>query len=222
MIKRFNQMKIASLLTAVAAVALHAPAAAQPAAEHDGFVRAGVARLKLADKGGLEMNGAPIAGAGYTTPEKWMGSFDLGYFVGNTIAVQVSGTTPVKTPNLPNGTLGGTPNLGTDKFSLFTATATWHPLRGGTVSPYVGAGLEWFHVWSIRDEFADNLDVKDEVGPVIQGGAEFNLNERFGIYIDAKKAFIETKASANIGPAVVTAKPQLDPFILQAGAVVRF
>ena len=215
-------MRLTIALALVSGLAAAAPAAAQPAASLDGFARVGIARLKLADKGGLELDGTVVPGAGYSTPEKWMGSFDLGYFVGSTVAVQVAGTTPVKTPNLPNGTLEGTPNLGTDKFSLFTATATWHPLRGGKISPYVGAGIEWFHVWSVRDEFADNLKVEDEVGPVLQAGAELNLTERFGLYVDAKKAFVKTSASASIGPSSVTAEPKLDPFILQAGALIRF
>ncbi|TFI57132.1 OmpW family protein [Sphingomonas parva] len=212
----------ASLLTLAAGAAVAAPSPAAQMVEHDAFARAGVARLKLADKGGFEIDGTLVPGAGYSTPEKWMGSFELGYFVTRSIALQVSGTTPVKTPNMPNGTLDGTPNLGTDKFSLFTGTASWHPLRGGKISPYVGGGIEWFHVWSIRDEFADNLNVRDEVGPAIQVGAEINVTERFGVYVDAKKAFVKTSASAEIGPSVVTAKPGLDPFIIQAGVVVRF
>lgn len=202
------------------ALCLASPVSAQDAP--DGFARLGVSRVRLADEGKIFIMGVYDPAAGYTTPEKWVANFDLGYFVAPQFALQISATTPMTTPNLPAGSLEGTPNLGDDKFSIFTASATWHPLRGGGVSPYVGGGLAWQHVWEIEDGFAQNLDVDDTVGPMIQAGVEFPLNERFGVFFDAKKAFYKTDASAELGPVLITAKPELDPLILTAGALIRF
>src|SRR3546814_16201824 len=85
-------------------------------------------------------------------PEKWVANIELGYFVLDTVAIQFAGTTPATTPNKPAGSLEAVPNLGNDKFSIFTLTGTYHPLRGGPVSPYVGAGVATQHVWSLEDE----------------------------------------------------------------------
>lgn len=197
------------------------PAHAQDA-QPNGFARLGVARVRLADKGKIFIMGTYDPNADYKTPEKWVANFDLGWFVADKVALQVSGTTPMTTPNLPTGSLLGTPNLGNDKFSIFTATATFHPLRGGGFSPYVGGGIAWQHVWSVKDAAAQNLKIDDAVGPVVQAGIEVPVGAKFGLFFDAKKAFYKTDASASLGPVAITAKPKLDPLILTAGATIRF
>ena len=199
-----------------------APAAAQASSDANGFVRVGLTRVRLADKGKISINGALVPGAGYRTPTKWGAAAELGFFVLRNLSLQVGATSPVSTSNTPAGVLAGTPNLGSDRFSIFTATATFHPLRGGIVSPYAGGGIALQKVWSTRDALATNLTVRDAHGPVIQGGVEVRLAKRFGLFFDAKKAFYTADASGDLGPAHVTAEAKLDPLLLQAGALFRF
>lgn len=199
-----------------------APLAAQTAPQADGFARLGVARVRLADEGKIFIMGTFDPNADYKTPVKWVANFDLGYFVASKFALQVSATSPMTTPNLPTGSLLGTPNLGNDKFSIFSLTGTFHPLRGGSFSPYIGGGLAWQHVWSVKDAAAQNLKIDDTVGPVIQAGVDVPLGQQFGLFFDARKAFYKTDASASLGPVSITAKPELDPLILTAGATIRF
>jgi outer membrane protein W len=216
-------MKLATSMTGlVLAVCLAAPAAAQTSFDANGFVRVGVSRVRLADKGQIFINGALVPGGGYRTPEKWGAAAELGFFVLRNVSLQVGGTSPVSTSNTPAGTLAGTPNLGSDRFSIFTATAAFHPLRGRILSPYVGGGVALQKVWSTRDALATNLRVHDATGPVIQGGIEVRLADRFGIFFDAKKAFYKADASGDLGPAHITAVAKLDPLLLQTGAVFRF
>jgi outer membrane protein len=198
------------------------PAAAQTSGASDTFVRAGLARLKLADEGGVAINGTVDPAADYTTPERWVGSVEVGTFVADKFAVQVGATTPGTTKNIPAGSLAGTPNLFDDTFSIFTATATVHPLHGSKFSPYFGGGIGWQHVWSTKERLASNVHVSDAVGPVIQGGVELNFNDRVGFYAEAKKGFWKNDASGDLGPVHITAKPELDPLILQVGGVFRF
>jgi outer membrane protein W len=199
-----------------------APAAAQTSSDANGFVRVGVTRVRLADKGEIFINGTLVPGAGYRTPTKWGAAGELGFFVLRNLSLQVGATSPVSTSNTPAGTLAGTPNLGSDRFSIFTATATFHPLRGGIVSPYAGGGIALQKVWSTRDALATNLTVHDARGPVIQAGVEVRLANRFGVFFDAKKAFYKADASGDLGPAHITAVAKLDPLLLQAGAILRF
>lgn len=211
-----------SLLPALLVATIATPAAAQSTDSANSFVRVGLARIKLADEGPVKINGTLDPGAEYTTPERYVAKVELGTFVTEKIAVQLSATTPGTTANIPAGSLAGTPNLFDDTFSIFTATANFHPLRGGTISPYVGAGIGWQHVWKVKERLASDVKVGDAVGPVIQGGVEINLTERFGIYAEAKKAFWKNDASGSLGPAFITAKAELDPFILSVGGVIRF
>ncbi|MDP9413136.1 MAG: outer membrane beta-barrel protein [Pseudomonadota bacterium] len=199
-----------------------APGAAQPTGETDAFLRVGVSRIRLADEGRIFVNGVRDEKADYKTPEKWVASAEVGYFVHDRVAVQVSGTTPATTRNVPAGSLDGLPNLGNDTFSIFTLTGTFHPLRGSSFSPYAGAGVGLQKVWSTEDHFASNLRIHDAFGAVIQGGVEVAVSPRFGVFFDAKKGFWDANASGNLGPARVTAVAKLDPLLLQAGALIRF
>lgn len=210
--------KVGMLLAALIA----APALAQPESTPNAFVRAGVTHIDLVDKGRIFADGVRDPGAAYKTTKEVTGSLEIGYFALRNVAVQLSGTGPVTTPNLPAGSLAGLPNLGNDKFSIFTLTATYHPLRGNTISPYVGAGVGIQKNWKNTDRFATDLDIRDAFGAVIQGGVEVNINNRFAVFADAKKAFWDANASGNLGPTRVTAVAQLDPVVLTAGALFRF
>lgn len=203
-------------------IGVAAPAAAQSDADAKAFLRVGVTRVRLADKGQIFINGTLVPGAGYRTPEKWVPAAEAGYFVLPNLSFQVAATAPTSTSNTPAGSLAGTPNLGSDRFSIFTATAVFHPLRVGPVSPYVGGGFALQKVWSTRDALAANLSVHDASGPVIQGGVEVRVARRFGLFVDAKKAFYKADASGDLGPSHVTARAKLDPLLLQAGASFHF
>lgn len=211
----------ALLAGAMLAVLCPAPAAAQDN-DQNGYVRVGVTRIRFVDKGDIFINGTQDPNAGYRTPERYVASGTVGYFVHPNFAVELAGTTPATTPNIPAGSLAGLPNLGWDRFSIFTGTVTYHPLRSHVVSPYVGGGAAWQKVWSTRDAFAANLRVHNAFGPVIQGGLEFSVGRRIGLFAEAKKAFYSADASGDLGPAHVRAVARLDPLLLQGGAVVRF
>lgn len=198
------------------------PAFAQEAAQPDLFVRGGIAYLDLADKGPVFVNGIQDPSADYKTDKDWIGSFEIGYFILPPVAIQFTATTPAETFNLPAGSLAGTPNLFNDTSSNFTLTATFHPLRGKTVSPYIGGGFGVNHIWSVEEKLATDVEISDSWGPVLQAGIEFNINERWGIYVDAKKAWWSADASGFLGPAFIEAEAELDPVILSAGAVFRF
>ena len=215
-------MRLIASLSALALAATAAPALAQPVDQPDTFVRLGVAHIDLADKGSVFVNGTRDPGADYKTDKDWIGSFEIGHFVHPNVAVRVMGTTPAETFNLPAGSLAGTPNLFNDTSSNFTLTATWHPLRGQRFSPYVGGGIGLNHIWDTEEKLATNVKISDSHGPVLQAGVEVDINDRFGIYADAKKAWWSAKASGMLGPLNINAEAELDPWILGVGGVVRF
>jgi outer membrane protein W len=215
-------MNIRTTLLGLAVAALASSPAQAQDTQPDGYARLGVARIKLADDGPIFLNGVQDPQADYTTPDDWIFSAELGWFVLDRVAVEVSATTPATTSNIPAGSLAGLPSLGDDSFSLFALTGNFHPLRGGPVSPYVGGGLVWHHTWDTDDGLVANLEIGDAVGPIVQAGVEVTIGPRFGLYVEASKAFYSVDASGDLGPVRVTAEPELDPFILQGGALIRF
>lgn len=207
---------------ALAASILATPVSAQSGVQPDTFVRLGVAHIDLADKGSVFVNGVQDPSADYVTDKDWIGSIEVGHFVHPNVAARLAGTTPAKTFNLPAGSLAGTPNLFDDTSSNFTLTATWHPLRGQVFSPYVGGGIGLNKIWKTQERLATDVKISDSHGPVIQAGVEVDVNDRFGVYFDAKKAFWSADASGFLGPLRITAEAELDPVILQAGVLFRF
>lgn len=198
------------------------PALAQADVASDTFVRVGVTHIDMADKGPVFVQGVRDPGADYRTDKDYVGTLEIGHFFHPNIAVRVSGSTPAETFNLPAGSLAGLPNLGNDTSSNFTLTATYHPLRGGRFSPYIGGGIGLNKIWSTEDALATDLEIKSAHGPVIQAGIEFDVSDRFGVYADAKKGFWSAEASGFLGPALVTAEAELDPVLLSVGALFRF
>jgi outer membrane protein W len=198
------------------------PASAQTVDQADTFVRLGIAHIDLADNGKVFVNGTRDPGADYKTDKDWIGSIEVGHFVHRNVALRAGFTTPAETFNLPAGSLAGTPNLFNDTSSNFTLTATWHPLRGKVFSPYVGGGIGLNKIWDVEEKLATDVKLSDAHGPVIQFGVEVDINDRFGIYADAKKGFWSADASGFLGPLRITAEAELDPWIIGAGGVVRF
>ena len=214
-------MKI--LTISIAAIALAAVAQPVAAAETpDGFVRIGVGRLKLVDKGTVATNGVIDPEADYKTPARWFGAVELGYHVGNGFSLQAGATSPTSTANIPAGSLEGLPNLGNDKFSIFTVSGTYTFRRGKAIAPYIGGGWAFQHTWSEEDRLATDLNIESTDGPMIQGGVEVRVTERFGAYADVKKAFYSTNGTGYLGPNYIEARAKLDPIIIQAGGVIRF
>ncbi len=111
-----------------------------------------------------------------------------------------------------------------------TFTAKYHLTTGGPFKPYVGAGPTYFIVFDEKPGAAavglgaDDLKMSSELGFALQAGADFALGENgFGISIDAKKYFVDTKARWFAGGTeVIATKHKLDPWVLSAGVSYRF
>lgn len=209
-------------LFASGALALPAAVHAQDATVHDGYVRLGQTWAQLADQGDVVSNGQFAPGADYTTNRTTPITLTAGWFVTDKIAVEGSINEEVETHNYPAGSLTGLPDLGVDAFVTRSLSATWHPMRGQRFSPYVGGGYVWQHTTKNTDGFATNFDIADSSGPLLQGGVDFALNDRFGLFVDVKKAWYHTDGSGLLGGAPLTADAKLDPVSVQLGASYRF
>lgn len=109
-----------------------------------------------------------------------------------------------------------------------TVTLKYH-LNPGGVSPYVGAGAAYF-IWLDADPGAaavaagaDELELSNELGLVLQAGVDVPVGEQMGLTLDAKRYFIGTTARwyAN-GTRVIETEHTLDPWVLSGGLYYRF
>jgi outer membrane protein W len=215
MIIRTAIMTVASVLASIGAM----PALAQEAG--DSFVKVAASRTKLVDKGEVRTNGVLDPAADYETREAFHGTFSGGKFIMDKVALEFSVSTPLTTNNIPAGSLAGLPNLGDDEFILLTAGASFHPFKG-PISPYVGGGLQVQITTQERDGLANGLNIPHAHGPYVQGGVNFALSDKLGIFADVRKAFYHTNASGLLAGNQVNAKAVLDPLTVQIGGIARF
>ncbi|MPT47067.1 MAG: OmpW family protein [Sphingobium sp.] len=215
---------VSMILGAALVMTSVAPVMAQEAG--DVFVRIAAGRSKLADKGEVQMAGAVVPGADYTTRATYHNTLGLGYFIADHIAIEGSVSTPVTTNNNPAGSIGMFPNLADDEFMMATLGASLHPFKG-PVSPYIGGGVQTMQVTRTRDRLADGFKAKNAYGPYALAGVDVALNKRFGLYVEGRKAFYHTIATGFLPmgggvSAPLRAKAELDPFTINIGLKAKF
>ena len=102
-----------------------------------------------------------------------------------------------------------------------TLTMQYHFTPDSSFSPYLGAGLNYsmFYNENAATGFS-NLDVKGGVGYALQAGADYWINENWGLNLDVKKIYLNIDAKLNDG--AVRADVDLDPWVVGAGVSYRF
>lgn len=216
-----NDFPRAVLLASVAAMAAPGVVAAQ-SVEHDGYVRIGQTWTHLADQGDVYSNGAFAPGSDYTTNVVRPLAVTAGWFVTDRIAIETSLTEEAETHNYPGGSLTGLPDLGVDAFQTTSVSATWHPMRGQRLSPYIGAGYVYQNTTGNVDGFGQNFRIEDSHGPMIQGGVDVSLTDQFGVFVELKKAWYRADGSGILLGAPLYADSKLDPMTVQVGGTWRF
>ena len=216
-------MKSARLFVSVAsAAALSGFAAPAFAQQHDWFVHVGPAQLTLADGADILAGGTALPDAGIDTDPQYTGVVEIGRFVGPNVAVALTLGAPPLAKIDGTGSLEGLGRLGSVRYGPGALTVQWHPLRQGQFQPYVGAGLTYMHVFDTDDEALSNIEVDDDIGPLIQAGANYYFSERTGIFLDVKKGWLRATSTGSLGPTPIEARLKLDPLVLNAGLAFRF
>ncbi len=141
---------------------------------------------------------------------------DLTYFITNNIAVEaIAGTAQHEID------YNGNTNLGNTWILPPTVTLQYHFTPDQTLSPYVGAGINYsmFYGEETGPGFTD-LEVDGGFGFALQAGTDIWINENWGLNIDVKKIFLDVDGTLNNG--AIRADIDLDPWILGAGVSYRF
>ena len=167
--------------------------------DEDSSVTAGGARLN----GDIDVSNALV-------PE-----VDLTYFLTNNIAVEAIAGTARHELDF-NGA-----NLGDVWILPPTVTLQYHFSPQNAFSPYVGAGINYsmFYGEDAGKGF-NNLDVDSGVGPALQAGFDYWINDHWGVNLDVKKIWLDIDASLNNG--AIKADVELDPWLIGAGVSYRF
>lgn len=102
-----------------------------------------------------------------------------------------------------------------------TLTLQYHFTPDSKFSPYIGAGINYsmFYNEKAKSPFTD-LKIDGNWGVAAQAGADYWINENWGLNLDVKKLWLNVDASLNNG--AIKADVDLDPWIIGTGVTYRF
>lgn len=200
-------------LTALALAATTLPAQAQDTGTW--LVRARAVHLDSANK--------DSTGLGLSINNKTLPEVDISYFLSPNLAAELILTYPQK-QTVYVGTLGGAV-AGTFKHLPPTLTLQYHVTGLQGFRPYVGAGINYTNISSVKLDGASTalgaqVDLKrNSVGLALQAGVDVPLGGGWLLNADVKKVQIGTKVLAN-GASI--GKFKVDPLLVGIGIGKRF
>lgn len=159
----------------------------------------------------------PVGGVGaadrITVSNKTIPEVDISYFFTPNIAAELILTYPQKHSVYLDGN-----RIGSFKHLPPTLTVQYHFTPNAQISPYVGAGINYTRISSVR--LQNNLDLENNsFGFALQAGVDFKIDKNWSINLDVKKVQIRSDVTA-AGAAVSRVK--VDPLLVGVGVGYRF
>ena len=93
---------------------------------------------------------------------------------------------------------------------------------GGTVKPYLGAGINYTFFYGIDEGDVTAMDYEDAVGFSMQGGLDFDLNDYWFLNVDVKKLLLKTDVKVDTGEDIIPVEVDINPWIIGVGIGVKF
>ncbi len=206
----------ATLLSGAAMLALPAFAAPVNGTEWDDLSRL---QIRARAIGVLpDVSSTVNAGGEVDAGDAFAPEVDLSYFISDEFAVEVIAATTQH--SLEHNALG---DLGNTWILPPTVTLQYHPMRNEKFSPYVGAGINYSYFYgenSAKGNGITDIDIEGGFGYALQVGADYWIDEHWGLNADVKKLYLNVDAKANNG--TVRADIDLDPWIVGVGVSYRF
>jgi outer membrane protein len=186
------------------------------------LVRARAVRIDPADHSGA-IGALAVPSDAITVNEKTIPEIDITYFFTPNIAAELVLTVPQKqTVTVEQSALGGPVAIGTFKHLPPTLMLQYHFLPEGTFRPYVGAGVNYTRISSVRLAVptVGRLGLEhDSFGLAVGGGLDIAIAKNVFLNFDVKKVQIRTDVSL-AGTKLSTVK--VDPWLFGVGVGYRF
>lgn len=99
-------------------------------------------------------------------------------------------------------------------------TVQYRPLSSGTISPYVGAGVNAMIFFSGKDKNGFSVDLDNALGLALQAGVDAQINDTWTLNADVKKVFVSTDADINNG--ALKSDVNIDPWVVSVGLGRKF
>ena len=194
---------------AVMGAALTAASAGAMAYEAgDVLVRAGLANVNPSVKTDSGTDGLDVKGNTHL-------GLTAAYMVTPQVGVELLAATPFKHDLTADGS-----KIGSTKHLPPTVTVQWYPKVGGTVQPYLGAGLNYTTFWDAKLEDGTKLSLSHSTGLAVEAGVDVKLGDSLILNAAVWKIDIDTDVSI-VGVGEV-GKLQIDPLAAMVGVAFKF
>ncbi|MFY7941104.1 MAG: OmpW/AlkL family protein [Burkholderiaceae bacterium] len=167
----------------------------------------------------LDSSNKDSTGLGLSINDKVIPEVDISYFFSPNLAAELVLTYPQKQDIRSNGT-----NIGSFKHLPPTLTAQYHFTGMGAFKPYVGAGVNYTLISSVKfapavqSALQPSLE-KNSFGFAVQAGFDYEIAKNTYLNLDIKKVQIRTDVKS-AGTKVGEFK--IDPVLLGVGVGWRF
>ena len=202
-------------------------AAAFPAlaAEGNWMVRARAVYIDPADKseaGSGALNPTLLPADAIHVSSETIPEVDISYFFTRNLAAELILTYPQKHKvSIASGPLQE--SIGSFKHLPPTLTLQYHFLPDGQFRPYVGAGINYTRISSVKlhsNAAGVDLDLdRDSWGGALQAGFDYKLGQNLYLNFDVKKVYIEADVKLN---GAKVSKVKVDPLLVGIGLGWRF
>ncbi len=212
-----------SLIFAAVMVAVGGSSAMAQETGHAGwFVRTGPLGVVFDEHASISVGGVGMTGASTEAQDNATLGFDIGYRFNEHFSATLSGGIPPKTKLYGTGPLQGV-FLGSTYYAPAVMAVQYHlPDFGLGVRPYLGGGLNYTLFFGEKDGAVSNLKIKNKFAPVLQVGAELDINDKWGLYFDAKKIWLSSTATGTVGGAPARAEITANPYVISGGLTYKF
>lgn len=150
-----------------------------------------------------------------TVSSKTIPEVDITYFFNPNLAAELILTYPQK----HDVSVAGLGKIGSFKHLPPTLTLQYHFTPASQISPYVGAGVNYTRISSVR-LLNGTADLESHsVGLALQAGVDFKIDKNWSINFDVKK--VQIRSDVLVGGTAVS-KVKVDPLLIGVGLGYRF
>lgn len=196
------------------------PAAAQ--SEGNWLVRVRAVHMDMhnssdAGNGNLGVDATVLPADTIKASNKTIPEVDFTYFMNKQWAAELILTVPQRhNVNIDSGALAG--YRGTFKHLPPTLTLQYHFAPEAKVRPYVGAGINYTRISSMKLDNGLGLE-SSSIGPTLQAGVDIKLDKNLYLNVDLKKIYLDTDVTLN---GTTVSHLNLDPVLFGVGLGWRF
>jgi len=116
---------------------------------------------------------------------------------------------------------GGTIDLGEVTHFPPTVTLKYRWTNFGQFEPYVGAGVNFTSFIDSEPPAGRHVDYDSSVGPALQAGVDYRINEHWAVNFDVRRIWINTDVTIS-GDISATDEVDINPWVVSTAIAYRF